>query len=123
MSAGPSDLPLWADALVAALLVAAAVFTFVGSLGLVKLSDFFRRLHGPTKAATAGVGGVMVASMIHFSLREGTPSLHEILISLFVFFTAPVSAHMLAKAALHVAQRGGVTGAMPANGTTDRAES
>lgn len=102
MTAAVGELPLWADALVAALLVAGAAFALIGSLGLVKLSDFFRRLHGPTKAATLGVGGVMVASMIYFSVRGETVSLHEILITLFVFFTAPVSAHMLAKAALHL---------------------
>jgi multicomponent K+:H+ antiporter subunit G len=101
-----SAIPLWADALVAGLLVAAGFFGCVGSLGLVKLSDFFRRLHGPTKAATLGVGGVMFASMVWFSVRDGGLSLHEILISAFVFFTAPVSAHLLAKAALHLAQRG-----------------
>lgn len=102
MSAGVAELPLWADALIALLLVAGAGFALVGSLGLVKLSDFFRRLHGPTKAATLGVGGVMLASMVYFSVRGESPSLHEILITLFVFFTAPVSAHMLAKAALHI---------------------
>ena len=110
MSAVANGMPLWADALVAALLVAAAFFACVGSLGLVKLSDFFRRLHGPTKAATLGIGGLVVASMVWFSVREGGLSAHEILIGAFVFFTAPVSAHMLAKAASHLARR---DGAMP----------
>lgn len=100
---GIADLPLWADALVASLLVAAASFAFVGSLGLAKLSDFFSRLHGPTKAATLGVGGALLASMIHFGIRDGAASLHEILITAFVFLTAPVSGHLLAKAALHLA--------------------
>jgi multicomponent K+:H+ antiporter subunit G len=106
MSTAIAELPLWADALVATLLVIAAAFTFIASLGLVKLSDFFRRLHGPTKAATLGVGGVMLASAIYFGARDGAVSVHEILISVFVFFTAPVSGHLLAKAALHLALRG-----------------
>jgi len=100
---GIADLPLWADALVASLLVAAAGFAFVGSLGLAKLSDFFSRLHGPTKAATLGVGGALLASMIQFGVRDGAVSLHEVLIAVFVFLTAPVSGHLLAKAALHLA--------------------
>jgi multicomponent K+:H+ antiporter subunit G len=103
MSAAIAELPLWADALVAALLVAAAAFALIGSFGLAKLSDFFRRLHGPTKAATLGVGGALLASMIHFGVRDGAVSLHEVLISAFVFFTAPVSGHLLAKAMLHLA--------------------
>jgi len=102
MSAGIAELPLWADALVATLLVVAAAFALIGSFGLAKLSDFFRRLHGPTKAATLGVGGALLASMLHFGVRDGAVSLHEVLISVFVFFTAPVSGHLLAKAMLHL---------------------
>jgi multicomponent K+:H+ antiporter subunit G len=111
VSIGIADLPLWADALVASLLVAAALFAFVGSLGLAKLSDFFCRLHGPTKAATLGVGGTLLASMIHFGVRDGAVSLHEVLIAVFVFLTAPVSGHLLAKAALHLAGQSVETGA------------
>ena len=85
--------------LVCALLLAGAGFALVGSWGMVKLSDFFKRLHGPTKASTLGVGGVLLASML-WQAMQGTPSLRELLITLFVFMTAPVSAHLMAKAAL-----------------------
>jgi multicomponent K+:H+ antiporter subunit G len=98
-------LPLWADALVALLLIAAAFFALVGSIGLVKLSTFEKRLHGPTKAATLGVGGVLIASMIVFAVRDGLASGHELLITVFVFVTAPISAHLLVKSALHLAGR------------------
>ena len=40
--------------LVAALLVGGAGFALVGSIGLLRLGDFYRRLHGPTKATTLG---------------------------------------------------------------------
>jgi multicomponent K+:H+ antiporter subunit G len=88
--------------LVSALLLAGAVFTFIGSLGLVRLRDFYTRLHGPTKATTLGVGSLLLASAIWFSTRGEGLSLHEVLITLFLFITAPVSAHLLAKAALHL---------------------
>jgi multicomponent K+:H+ antiporter subunit G len=94
------NLPLWLDALITALLVIGAVFALVGSLGLAKLSDFYKRLHGPTKATTLGVGCVLIASALYFSVRQQAPSLHELLITLFLFLTAPVSAHLLIKAAL-----------------------
>mgnify|MGYP000881339484 FL=1 len=81
------------------LILAGAVFTFIGSLGLARLRDFYTRLHGPTKATTLGVGCLLLASSLYFS-RDGV-SLHEGLITLFLFITAPVSAHLLAKAALH----------------------
>ena len=85
--------------------VLGAVFALLGSLGLARLPDFYTRLHGPTKATTLGVGGMLVASMLYFSARGDGPSLHELLITLFLFITTPVSAHMLAKAALHLKLR------------------
>lgn len=84
------------------LILVGAAFTFIGSLGLARLKDFYTRLHGPTKATTLGVGSLLIASAIHFSTRGEGVSLHEVLVTLFLFITAPVSAHLLAKAALHL---------------------
>lgn len=89
------------EALLSFLVLAGAVFTFIGSLGLVRFRDFYTRLHGPTKATTLGVGCLLVASSIFFSVTGEGLSLHEVLVSLFLFITAPISAHLLAKAALH----------------------
>ncbi len=75
----------------------------------MKFSDFYKRLHGPTKATTLGVGGVLIASCVYFTLRGPGFSVHEFLITLFLFLTAPVSAHLLVKAALHVAREGDTT--------------
>ncbi len=90
------------ELVVAALLLVGAGFALVGSVGLARLPDFFMRLHGPTKATTLGVGAMIVGSALYFSTRGDGLSLHELLITLFLFITAPVSAHMLAKAALHL---------------------
>lgn len=90
------------EILLSILIILGGFFTLVGSLGLFKLPDFYMRLHGPTKASTLGVGAVLVASAIHFSVKTGDISLHEILVTLFLFITAPVSAHLMAKAALHI---------------------
>ncbi len=97
-----NTLPPLLDAVLALLIVIGTAFALIGSYGLAKLSDFFKRLHGPTKASTLGVGCVLVASMLFFTFRpEGASvSLHELLITLFVFMTAPISAHLLVKAAL-----------------------
>lgn len=89
------------EILLSLLVFAGAAFTFIGSLGLWRLRDFYTRLHGPTKATTLGVGCLLAASSAFFSLTGDGFSLHEILVSLFLFITAPVSAHLLAKAALH----------------------
>ena len=95
-----NNLPLWLDVLLSALVIAGTAFALVGSWGLAKLSDFLKRLHGPTKATTLGVGCVLIASALYFSFARAGLSLHELLITLFLFLTAPVSAHMLVKAAL-----------------------
>lgn len=100
MHSSLNELPLWLDAALAGLLTIGAAFALIGSWGLAKLSDFLKRLHGPTKAATLGVGCVLLASALYFTFRQAAPSLHELLITLFLFMTAPVSAHMLVKALL-----------------------
>lgn len=92
---------LAAEILVAALLVLGGSFLLVGSWGLAKLPSLMTRLHGPTKATTLGVGACLVASLVYFPVFGGNASAHELLITLFLLLTAPVSANMIAKAHLH----------------------
>ena len=75
-------------------------FVLVGSFGLVKLSDFFKRLHGPTKATTLGVGCILVASIGQHAAQGDYLGPREILITVFLLITAPISAHLMARAAL-----------------------
>jgi len=102
------DLPvdLLLELLVSALIVIGALFTALGSFGLLRLRDFYSRLHSPTKATTLGVGSLLIASSIYFSRLDDGLSLHEILVAVFLFITAPVGAHLMAKAALHLRVRG-----------------
>lgn len=88
------------DLMTAFLLLVGAGFALIGSIAIVRMPDIYTRLHGPAKATTLGVGGVLVASILYFSSR-GDLSLHELLVSIFLFITAPVSAHLIARAALH----------------------
>nr|WP_299361666.1 Na+/H+ antiporter subunit G [uncultured Paracoccus sp.] len=87
--------------IVAVLLVTGGVFGLVGGWGLVKLPDPMTRLHAPTKAATLGVGATLIASMAYFWGVHGHLSWHELMISLFLFLTAPVTGLFLAKANMH----------------------
>lgn len=89
------------EALIAFLLLVGALIALLGSWGLARLPDFFMRLHGPTKASTLGLGATLLGSLIYFSYHQPGISVKEALISLFLFVTAPVTAHMLAKVALH----------------------
>lgn len=81
-------------------LLAGAIFTLVGALGLLKLNDSMTRLHAPTKVGTVGIGALLLASMIH-SYAFGEGSMHELLIMAFLFVTAPISANFMAKVNIH----------------------
>ncbi len=94
-----------ADIAIAFLLLVGGAFALLGSVGLARLPDFFMRLHGPTKATTLGVGAIVLASLVHVGPEEGGYSLRELAITLFLFITAPVTAHLLSKAALAEEQR------------------
>jgi multicomponent K+:H+ antiporter subunit G len=89
------------DILVSLFLVAAGLFGLVGSFGLIKLPSPITRLHAPTKATTLGVGGVLIASMLDSVFERGSVSFHELLITVFLFLTAPITAHFIAKIHLH----------------------
>ncbi|AQR63040.1 Na+/H+ antiporter subunit G [Brevundimonas sp. LM2] len=97
---------LFAEIVISLLLVVGGAFALIGSWGLAKLPSVMTRLHGPTKATTLGVGACLIASMIYFPARGGDFSAHELLIALFLFLTAPVSANMIAKAHIHRQGRG-----------------
>jgi multicomponent K+:H+ antiporter subunit G len=51
------------------------------------------------------VGGVLIASSVYFTVHGPGFSVHEILVAVFLFLTAPVSAHLLVKAAMHLARK------------------
>ncbi len=87
--------------LICALILLGAAFVLLGSLGLAKLPDFFTRLHAPTKASTLGVSAVLLAAMLFFSIEHHTLSVHELLIILFLWLTAPISALFMATLARH----------------------
>jgi multicomponent K+:H+ antiporter subunit G len=96
-----NDLPRWLEWGVAGLLVTGGAFLLIGAIGMARFPDFYMRLHAPTKATTLGVGGVLLASMLS-AWAGGMAGAHELLITLFLFITAPVSANLMAQAALHL---------------------
>ncbi len=86
-----------AEIAVAVLLVAGGLFGLIGSYGLLRLKDRMQRLHAPTKATTLGVGTALAAVAFHVWLAEGRFAFREILVAVFFFATAPLSALFLAK--------------------------
>jgi multicomponent K+:H+ antiporter subunit G len=95
------DVPLWAALPATLLLIASGLFAFVGSLGLLRLPNFQARMHGPSMGTTMGTGCLLFASMLVASSLARRPVFHELLITLFVVMSSPVTAMMLMHAAVY----------------------
>lgn len=96
----PTNLPLWAAVLISFFLLLGSGLTLVGTIGLLRLRNFYQRLHAPTLGTTFGAGGILIASIILSVLTESRPVFHEILIAVFVIVTTPVTLMLLGRAAL-----------------------
>lgn len=110
------DLPLWVTIPASLLLIISGLLTLIGSLGLLRLPDFYSRMHPPTMGTTLGVGCVLIASMLVSSALLHRPVIHELLITLFVVMTAPVTAMLLMRAATY---RGRARSAQKSNPKAD----
>ena len=93
-------MPPLAEIVVALLLLASGGVVLVAALGLVRLGDFFARMHAPALASTLAAWIVTLASIVHFSTRDGGLSLHVWLVIIVLSITAPVTTIVLARAAL-----------------------
>lgn len=96
-----AEIPLWAALPVALLLLLGAGLGLTGSIGLLRLRSFYDRLHAPTLATTLGIGSILLASMLFFSVLQTRFVLHELLIMVLMLVTTPVTLMLLARAALH----------------------
>lgn len=90
------------DLTLAVIVVGGGLFGLIGSYGLLRLPEVMQRLHAPTKATTLGVGAALIASNSEMWTLTGHFAWEEILISVFLFITAPLSALMLSK--VHIAR-------------------
>lgn len=88
------------DWLTAALILAGSLLCAVAALGLLRMPDLFTRMQSAAKAGTLGVGCIVVAAAVHFA--EMGIATRALLIVVFLFATAPVAAHAIARAAYHV---------------------
>ncbi|MCC6916123.1 monovalent cation/H(+) antiporter subunit G [Nitrosomonas sp.] len=96
-----TDLPLWAAWLIAFFLLLGAGLTLIGSFGLFRLPGFYDRIHAPTLGTSWGTAGIVIASVIYFSVTESQLVLHPLLIGVFVTVTTPVTLILLSRAALY----------------------
>lgn len=95
-----SPLPWWVAVPAAVLLVIGGILTLIGSLGLLRLKSFYARMHPPTMGMTLGTGCVLIASMLVTSVMLHRVVIHELLITLFIVMTTPVTAVLLMRTAI-----------------------
>lgn len=104
---GMEDIPVWAAVPVALLLVVGGSIILIGALGLMRLPNFYQRIHGPAITVTLGAGGVLLASMLYFTVLQSRPVMHEVIIAVFILMTAPVVSMLLMRTAVYRDLRAG----------------
>jgi multicomponent Na+:H+ antiporter subunit G len=85
------------DVVSAVLIVVGGAFMLLAGVGVVRMPDLFMRMQAATKAATLGAGCMLLAVAVHFGDLSVTT--RALLVIAFIFLTAPVAAHMVARAA------------------------
>lgn len=97
----------WMAIPVAFLLIAGGSIILIGALGLMRLPNFYQRIHGPAITVTLGTCFILLASMLYFSVLRSRIVAHELIIGAFVLTTAPVVAMLIMRAAVYRDLRAG----------------
>lgn len=96
-----ANMPEWVAVLVSVLVLAGAIITLIGTIGLVRFATFYQRVHTPTLGSSLGAALVLLGSSIYFSVALSQPIVHEALVFAFILVTTPVTLMLLARAALY----------------------
>ena len=88
------------DWIMTALMITGAAFLLLASIGIIRMPDLYSRIQAATKAATLGVGCIILAMAIHFVDLGIT--VRALLVIAFLFLTQPVAAHVIGRAAYFV---------------------
>lgn len=94
-----AEAPALAIIVTAVLVLAGAAITLVGTLGILRLHNFYQRAHASTLGTTLGTGCIVVASMVYFSALTARPALHGLLLLVFAIVTPPATLLILVRAA------------------------
>jgi multicomponent Na+:H+ antiporter subunit G len=83
--------------IVSILLVTGSTFSLLAALGILRFPDLYTRMHAASKAGTVGSGLLLLAAGVH--ALDISILLRALAGFFFFVLTAPISAHLLAKAA------------------------
>ncbi|GEL77510.1 monovalent cation/H(+) antiporter subunit G [Tenuibacillus multivorans] len=87
------------DIIISILLLCGTFLALSGSIGILRFPDIYTRLHAATKSATLGVAGVLLGAFLFLYIENGIISGKLLLGIIFILITAPVSGHMISRAA------------------------
>ncbi|KTD13231.1 monovalent cation/H(+) antiporter subunit G [Legionella jamestowniensis] len=73
-----------------------SIFILIAAIGLLRMPDLLMRMHAATKAGTLGAGLVLISVIFHF--QRWSVTIESILTIFFIFITAPIASHLLARA-------------------------
>ena len=96
-----TELPVWVAIVISFFALAGSLLTLLGCIGMARFESFYERIHAPTLGTSFGAIGILLASIIYFSVTGQRPAVHEVLIVIFVSLTTPVTLMLLARAALY----------------------
>jgi multicomponent Na+:H+ antiporter subunit G len=90
---------MFADIITVALIFLGSAFSLLAAVGIVRMPDLYTRMQSATKAGTLGVACVVLAAAVHFQTASVT--VEVAMITIFLFATAPIASHLIARAAYH----------------------
>jgi multicomponent K+:H+ antiporter subunit G len=95
-----ADLPLWLAVVLSVSVLMGAALTLAGCFGLLRLDNFYLRMHAPTMGTSMGGGLILLTSALFFTVTEGRAIFPELAIFAFMSITTPVTLMLLARATL-----------------------
>ena len=88
----------WLDALSWLCLLSGGFFCIVGAIGLLRMPDFYTRMHAASVVDTLGAGLILLGLMLQAGFTLVTVKL--LMVGILLFFTSPTATHALARAAM-----------------------
>lgn len=86
------------------------MFCLLAAVGILRMPDIYTRMQASAKAGTLGIAFIILAVAIHF--QDAIVSLQAALIIAFLFLTAPIASHLIARSIYFYGKRGWETGAL-----------
>jgi multicomponent Na+:H+ antiporter subunit G len=88
------------DVLTAFFVIVGALFCLVAAVGLIRMPDLYQRMQSATKAGTLGSACAVLGVALHF--QNTAIAVEAVLVILFLFATAPIASHLIARAAFGI---------------------